>query len=59
MIDNEKKSRLYFIYLRYCEKDMKSFDEVSVEELISIIAELKEIKSDNHDSEKWMTRSAF
>lgn len=52
MIDNEKKSRLYFIYLRYCEQDMKSFDEVSVEELICLIAELKKIKSDNHDSEK-------
>lgn len=44
MIDNEKKSRLYFIYLFHCknDKDIKHFDEVSIEDLKILISELKQ-----------------
>ena len=46
MIDNEKKSILYFIYLSNCKdnKNIKHFDEVSIEDLKILIAELKQVK---------------
>lgn len=51
MVNEEKKSRLYFIYLRYCDNDMKSYEVVSIEQLENLIAELKKIKEGDHDSE--------
>lgn len=50
MKNEENKSILYFVYLSHCKdnKNIKHFDEVSIEDLKILISELKQ----NHDSEK-------
>jgi hypothetical protein len=45
MTNEENKSILYFIYLRYCESNPKSFDELTIEQLKIEIEHCKKLQS--------------
>lgn len=40
-VEEQQKSKLYFIYLRYCESNPKDFNELSINDLITLIEEFK------------------